>query len=761
MILGNVFKPAFIVAALSLFFVSVLPFSAALAATVRDIRVQGSERIEPTTILTYLNLNKGDDVTQDALDASLKSLFATGLFADVQISERDGVVTVHVVENPVINQIAFEGNDELKDEQLSSEISARPRQVFTRTSIQNDVERLYDIYRRNGRFSADIQPKVIKLDQNRVNLVFEISEGPLTEISSIRFVGNERFGDDELRTVITSREKRWYNIMSTADRFDQDRMAYDLELLRQFYLKEGYADFRVVSSVSELSQDKDKFYLTVTVDEGERYTVGDIRINSQIRNLDPATLMNQVSFKSKDWYDAEAVKTTIDQMTNRLGDMQYAFVNIVPDVNRDRQKKTIDIVFNINESPRVFVERINIDGNVRTLDKVIRRQMSLVEGDAFSKTLLAKSEKNIRNLGFFSKVDIKTLPGSAPDKTVLNVSVEEQSTGEVSLGAGFSTADGPLADFHIRERNLLGKGQDLSFSSTVAGTRTEFDISYTEPYFLERDLLAGVDAFHTTRDQQDESSFDQKRTGGGVRLGYPLSENLRQTWRYRIEQNEITNVDNDASRFIKDQEGDRFTSAISQRLAYDDLDSRLVPTDGYSLWLETELAGMGGDAKYVSGKLGGSYYVPVAKSWIFNLMGEVGAVAGYGDGDVRINERYFLGGNTFRGFEKAGVGPRDLTTDDSLGGNQFYRGTAEMTFPLGLPEDLGLTGHAFTDFGSLWGLDESGAGLVDENSLRASAGVGMTWKSPMGPVRIDLSKPYLKQDYDVEQVFRFSFGTRF
>lgn len=761
MISGNMFKPAFIAAALSLFFVGVLSSHAAFAATVRDIRVEGSERIEPATVLTYLNLNKGDQVTQDALDSSLKSLFATGLFADVQISERDGVVIVHVVENPVINQIAFEGNDELKDEQLSSEISARPRQVFTRTSIQNDVERLYDIYRRNGRFSADIQPKVIKLDQNRVNLVFEISEGPLTEITSIRFVGNERFSDDELRSVITSREKRWYNIMSTADRFDQDRMSYDLELLRQFYLKEGYADFRVVSSVSELSQDKDKFYLTVTVDEGERYKVGDIRINSQIRNLDPASLMNQVTFKSKDWYDAEAVKITIDQMTNRLGDMQYAFVNIVPDVNRDRQKKTIDVVFNVNESPRVFVERINIDGNVRTLDKVIRRQMALVEGDAFNKTLLAKSEKNIRDLGFFSKVDIKTLPGSAPDKTVLDVSVEEQSTGEVSLGAGFSTADGPLADFHIRERNLLGKGQDLSFSSTIAGTRTEFDISYTEPYFLERDLLAGVDAFHTTRDQQDQSSFDQKRTGGGVRLGYPLSENLRQTWRYRIEQNEITNVDNDASRFIQDQEGNRFTSAISQRLTYDDLDSRLVPTDGYSLWLETELAGLGGDAKYISGKLGGSYYVPVTKSWIFNLMGEAGAVAGYGDGDVRINERYFLGGNTFRGFEKAGVGPRDLTTDDSLGGNEFYRGTAEMSFPLGLPEDLGLTGHAFTDFGSLWGLDESGAGLIDESSLRASAGVGMTWKSPMGPVRIDLSKPYLKEDYDVEQVFRFSFGTRF
>jgi outer membrane protein insertion porin family len=735
--------------------------SQALAANVRDIRVEGSERVEPATVLTYLGMHTGDPVTQDSLDDALKSLFATGLFADVQISESNGVVTVKVIENPVINQVAFEGNDELEDDQLLSEISARPRQVFTRTSIQNDLARLYDIYHRNGRFSADIQPKVIKLDQNRVDLVFEISEGPLTEISSIRFVGNERFSGDELRSVITSRERRWYNILSSADRYDQDRLSYDMEVLRQFYLKEGYADFRVSSSVSELSQDKERFYITVTVDEGERYKVGDIRVNSQLRNLDPQSLMKDVTLSKSDWYDAEEVKTTVENMTHSLGDMQYAFAEVVPDVNRNRADKTIDLVFNVNESPRVFVERINIDGNARTLDKVVRRQMELVEGDAFNRTLLAESEKNINNLGYFSKVDVKTLPGSTPDKTVVDVTVEEQSTGEVSLGAGFSTADGPLADFHIRERNLLGKGQDLGLSATIAGSRTEFDVSFTEPYFLDRDLALGFDAFHTTRDQQDQSSFDQKRTGGGVRLGYPLSKNWRQLWKYRIESNEITNVDSDASRFVQDQEGNRMTSAVSQRLTYEDLDSRLFPTDGFSAWLDTEVAGLGGDAQYVSGKLGGSYYFPIAKKWTFNLLGEVGIIAGYGDEEVKINERYFLGGNTFRGFEKYGVGPRDLTTDDSLGGNQFYRGTAELTLPLGLPDDLGVSGHIFTDVGSLWGLDETGNGLVDENSLRASGGVGVTWRSPMGPVRIDLSKPYLKEDYDVEQVFRFSFGTRF
>jgi outer membrane protein insertion porin family len=527
-------------------------------------------------------------------------------------------------------------------------------------------------------------------------------------------------------------------------------------------LKEGYADFRILSAVSELSQDKKDFFITITVDEGDRYKVGDVRVNSQIKNLDPNVLTDQVTLKVNDWYNAEEVKTSVDKMTKKLGDLQYAFVTVVPDVQRNRDKKTIDLIFNINESPRVFVERIDIDGNVRTMDKVIRRQMELSEGDPFNRTKLSKSEQAIKDLGYFEKVDVKTLPGSAPDKTVVDVNVAEQSTGELSVGAGFSTADGPLADFSIREKNLLGKGQDLSLSTTIAGKRTEFDLSFTEPYFMDRDLAAGVDLFHITRDNQTESSYDQKRTGAGLRLGYPLSENLRQTLRYRIEQNEITNIDSDASRFIKDQEGDRVTSAISQHLAYDDLDSKLFPTDGYSLWLDTELAGLGGDAKYLSGKVGAAYYYPVAKDWVFNLLGETGAIGGTFDEDVKINERYFIGSNTFRGFEKSGIGPRDSATGDALGGNYFYRGTAELTFPLGFPEDMGIAGHAFNDIGSVWKIDDADqTGVQDVNSLRASAGVGASWRSPFGPVRIDLAQPYIKESFDKSEAFRFSFGTRF
>lgn len=734
----------------------------AFAGTVSKVQIVGAERVEPSTIVTYLGLREGDVASQDALDRSLKSLYGTGMFADVQISELNGVVTVRVLENPIINQIAFEGNDKLDNDKLLAEIQARPRQVFSRANVQSDVSRIYDLYQKNGRFSATIDPKIIKLDQNRVNLVFEISEGPLTKIDTIKFVGNNHFSDDALRSVIASREARWYSVISSNERFDQDRMAFDQELLRQFYLKEGYADFCIISVASELSQDKKKFFVTVTLDEGSRYRIGEIRVNSQMRNLDPKLMLKDLVFKKGDWYNSEDIKETTDAMTRRLGDMQYAFSAVVPDVLRNKRNQTVDVLFNINETPRVYVERINVNGNVRTLDKVVRREMELAEGDAFNRTLLAQSEQNIKDLGYFSKVDVKTQPGTTPDKTIVDINIAEQSTGEVSIGGGFSTSDGPLADFRIRERNFLGRGQTLGFSTVIAGSKTEFDISFLEPHFLDRDLAAGFDLFHMTRDQQDQSSFDQKRTGGGLQMGYPLSEKLRQTWKYRLEQNEITNIDPAASLYIQDQEGTRMTSAVSQRLDYSDLDSRIFPTDGFAAWLDTEVAGLTGDAKYVMGRLGGTYYYPVADNWVFSLLGETGAVAGYGDANVMINERFFLGGTNLRGFEKSGVGPRDQTTQDSLGGNQFYRGTAELMFPLGFSEDAGVAGHLFGDVGSLWGVDTTSAvNVLDKKSLRASAGVGVSWRSPMGPVRIDLSKPLLKEDYDVDQIFRFSFGTQF
>ncbi len=750
---------AFLLAVFSLAITLATPSKA--AEIVRKIDITGEQRIEEATIASYMDLRVGDPVDNSVTDRTLKSLFATGLFADVKVSHSGGVVYVEIIENPVINVIEFEGNDAIDDEELRAEIQLRPRQVFTRSKVQSDVSRLYQIYRRQGRFSVSIQPKIIQLDQNRVNLVFEVAEGGVTKIKSIRFVGNKNYSDSKLRNSISTKETAWYRFLSSSDRFDQDRLAYDQELLRNFYLSQGYADIQILSSVAELSKDKDDFFVTFTIEEGARYKVQNTEIISHIRNLDVGSLKNTVQYSAGDWYNADKVRSTVQKMTDALGDMQYAFVDIRPDIRTNREDKTIVIVFNINETPRVFVERINVNGNIRTLDKVVRRELELVEGDPFNRSKLAESEQGVRNLDFFETVEVNVSQGSAPDKTVVDVNVQEKSTGELSIGAGFSSTDGPLADLRIRERNLLGKGQDLAMALTVAGQRSEIDLSYTEPYFLGRDISAGFDVFHITRDLQDESSYDQKLTGGALRLGYPLSENWRQTLSYKLSKNEITDVQSDASLFIQNQEGERTTSSVAQRLSYDTRDSSIFTTSGMVYWLDTELAGLGGDAKFVSAKTGASYYYPLTDQWIFNVLGETGAVEAYSDADVEINERFFIGGSTLRGFERSGIGPRDTTTADSLGGNYFYRGSVEMSFPLGLGKELGIKGHTFTDFGSLWDIDETGTGIQEEKSLRAAAGVGLSWRSPFGPIRLDFAVPYLKEDFDEEEHFRFDFGTRF
>lgn len=731
-------------------------------AKVNNIEVEGAQRVDPSTIISYLDIKPGDTYTQTELSQSLKNLYATGLFADVNIVQKDSRLIVKVVENPVINRIAFEGNDELEDAELSAEIASRPRAVYVRNLVRSDVDRIRNLYRRTGRYSAEVTPQIIRLDQNRIDLVFEITEGSVSRIQGIKFIGNESYDDDALRSEISSKEDRWYRFLSADDRYDADRLAYDQELLRRFYLKNGYVDFRVLSANAELSPDRESFFITITIDEGERYKIAAVDLDtSQLRNIDNAAMQDAVTLKSGNWYSSEDVEESVDNLTNRLGDLQYAFAKIRPDIKRNTSNNTVDITFKAQETPRVFVEKVDIHGNVRTLDKVIRREIELMEGDPFSSTKLAESEKNIRNLDFFNNVTVKPVPGSAADQTVVEVDIEEKSTGEVSVGAGFSTADGPLADFRIRERNFLGKGQDVLFSTTLAGERSEFNVSFTEPYFLDRDLAAGFDVFHITRDLQDESSYDQKTSGFALRTEYPLSKRLRQQLKYRLQNNDVSDVSADASRYIKDQEGERLTSAISQILTYDTLDSAISPTDGYKWWLNTELAGLGGDARYVSGKTGLSYYYPVAKKVTLNLLGEVGTIHGYGDEDVQINERYFIGSRTLRGFEYAGVGPRDLGTDDALGGNTFYRGSAEIGFPVGLPDEMGIKGFLFSDVGSLWDLDDSGSDIADSGSLRASVGFGLAWASPMGPLRLDFATPIVKEDYDEKEIFRFDFGTRF
>jgi len=728
---------------------------------IEGIRIEGNQRIEAATIRSYLTVGIGDPFDPDELDQSLKNLFGTGLFDDIALRREADQLVVEVVENPIINRIAFEGNQRLDDETLEAEVQLRPRVVYTRSRVQNAVNRILELYRRNGRFAATVEPKIIELPENRVDLVFEINEGPLTEVERITFIGNAAFSDSTLRGVIQTKEAVWYRFFTADDTYDPDRLAFDQELLRRFYLARGYADFNVRSAVAELTPDGRNFVVTFTVDEGERYTFGDIALDSRLRDLDPEQLRELLETEAGTIYNADQIENSIVALTEEIGQLGYAFVEIEPQLDKDEDENIIDLTYVINEGPRVYVERIDIVGNVRTLDEVIRREFRLAEGDAFNTALLRRSRQRIQNLGFFENVEMRTEQGSAPDKTRVEVEVTERSTGELSFGAGFSTSDGPLGDIRLTERNLLGRGQQIRANFTLSSRTQQLDFGFTEPFFLDRDLSAGIDLFRRTTNFQDEGSFDQKTTGGTLRGSYPLTERLRHGVRFTTRQDEIDDVDDDASVFIQEEEGKDFTVLVGQTLTYDVRDTQFLPSEGYLVRLEQDLAGLGGDTQFLRHELLTAYYFPFTPDWVLNLAGRVGYIFGYGGEDVRLFDRFFLGGSTLRGFEFAGVGPRDEDTDDALGGNLLATATVEQRFPLPLPEELRMFGRAFAEGGTLTDVDADGPGIADPGSLRLAVGVGLSWLSPFGPMSLDWSQVLLKEDEDETESFRVSFGTRF
>ncbi len=729
--------------------------------TISAIAVEGNERIEAETVRSYLSIGVGDPFEGRTVNTALKALFATGLFADVTIRREGNALIVRVVENPIINRVAFEGNRKIDDDALTVEVQLKPRVVYTRPRVQSDVQRILEIYRRSGRFAATVDPKVIPLPQNRVDLVFEIDEGPVTGITRINFVGNTRFDDSDLRTEIATRESAWYRFFTSDDTYDPDRLTFDRELLRKFYLKEGYADFRVISAVAELTRDRDGFLVTFTVEEGERYNFGKIDIESKLKGVDVEALKPSLTTFESDTYNADEIEKSILAMTDAVGNFGYAFVDIEPAVKRDRGKRTIDITYQIAEGPRVYIDRIEIIGNGRTLDKVVRREFRLVEGDAFNTAKVRRSRDRIRGLGFFETVEVQAEPSDMPDRSVVTVTVQEKSTGELSFGAGFSSLDGPLADVSITERNLLGRGQDLSLGFTISARRRELDLGFTEPYFLDRNISAGFDLFRRTTDFQDESSYDEESTGFGLRSGYSIAEDLTHGIRYGLSFDQISDIPDDASRFIRAQEGDSIKSVIGHNLLYDRRNNRQEPSEGYFVGGGQDYAGVGGNVNFIQHTLRGGYYYSITEDFVASVSGRVGHMSALFGDDLRVNDRFFLGGTSLRGFETSGVGPRDLTTDDALGGNIFYTTTLEISTPLRIIDDVDLRGRIFTDVGSLFSVDDEGSEVADVQSPRAAAGIGFSYVSPFGPIRVDFAQAYLKESFDKTEFFRFSFGTRF
>lgn len=739
---------------------STMPITAS-ADQIHDVRIEGNQRIEGRTIVSYLGLSAGNTFSQQEIDSGLKNLYATGFFADVKLLRSGDTLIVRVSENPVISQVAFEGNARIETEDLAKEIELQPRSIYSREKVQSDVRRILDIYRSSGRYSASVEPKVIMQDQNRVDLVYEITEGNTALVEKITFVGNEKFSGNSLREVIRTEETRWYKFMTGNDKYDQDRLQFDQELLRRFYRNEGYVDFRVKSAHAELSPSKDAFYITIVVDEGPQYNFGDIAVVSELADQEQPEFDKMITTVSGETYDSSKVEKTVDAMTDELGNLGYAFVDIHPKLTRDPENKLAGISYIIKPGSRVYVERINITGNVRTLDKVIRREFRLSEGDPYNGSRLQRTEQRLNNLGFFETVEIKNEQGSTKDKTLVNVDVQERSTGEVNVGAGFSTTDGVLGEFGIRERNLLGRGQELNTRVTFASRRKQIELGFTEPYFLNRDLSAGFDIFRTNRDFSRESSYIIDISGGNLRVNYALQEHWKHGIRYSLRKTSVNDVEPDASTFIRLQEGDNTNSSIGQSLTFDDRDNKFSPTEGTVFKVNQEIAGLGGDSKYLKHDAKFAHFYSIAPDWILSGSTTGGYIYGYGGEKVRINDRFFIGGDDIRGFRNSGIGPRDKATTDSLGGNAYYTASTELQFPVGLPEEVGLSAAIFGDIGSLWDSDDSGAGVFDKNSMRASVGVGVLWTSPFGPIRVDLAHAILKEKEDETETFRFSFGTRF
>jgi len=732
------------------------PAPAPAVESIQSITVDGSQRLEPDTIRSYIRLRVGQPYTQQAGDQALKDLFATELFADVQVANNAGNVVITVKENPVVNRIVLEGNKRLKEDKILPEIKVAPRQIFTRSKVRADVARIIELYKRQGRFAASVEPKMVMLDQNRVDIVFEITEGPKSKVRSINIIGNDKFSDGELRGEMVTKQTGFFKVFSSGTSYDPDRMAFDQQKLRQFYLTQGYADFRVVSAVAELTPDKRDFIITYVVEEGERYKFGDVTVESQLRDFDGEVLAKQLPMKAGDWYNAKLVEDTIDRLNETAGIFGYAFADVRPNYNRSKDDLSMGIVFQIAEAPRVYVERIDVNGNTLTQDKVIRREFRIAEGDAFNSLQVKRSTNRIKSLGYFQeKFEVEQKPGSAEDRIVLEANVEEKPTGELQLSAGFSSIESFIFQASVQQRNFRGRGQTVGVSGSYSRYAKSVELSFTEPYLFDRNISAGIDIYR--RDYNSFNYFNNDRnttykqatTGFQLRAGMPLTEYMSVVARYTLNLDDVTldqtqffaDLDGDgintcepllAGRYLCEALGKRTSSILGLSVIYDNLDNRARPSRGRVASLSLDFAGLGGSVKYARLRGNAAQYFPIGKGFIFSVQGEAGAIRALGSrnlpsvDDVRLTDRFYLGEPQMRGFDIRGIGPRvlrkylvdldgngtldiptdrDQFSDDAIGGKYYYMGRAELEIPLGSgAREMGLRPSVFLDVGAVWGI---------------------------------------------------------
>ncbi|RWC41497.1 MAG: outer membrane protein assembly factor BamA [Mesorhizobium sp.] len=751
--------------------------SAAEAAVVSRVEVSGNQRVDADTIRNYVTIKPGKPFSSSDIDDAVKALFGTGLFSDVQINQVGSSLVIKVSEYQVVNQVLFQGNKKLKDNALATAVQLKPRGTFSQQALDADVEAVKAAYRRIGRDDAAVTTQIMDLGDNRVNVVFNINEGGRTQIAAINFVGNSAYSSRRLSDVISTKRSTILSFVLRDDVYDEDKLRADEELLRRFYYNHGYADFQVISAVGELDETTNKYTVTITVQEGDRYTFGDVSVESTIPEVDAASLQSAVETHKGDVYNAENVEDTIIALTERVAGSGYPFAQVTPRGDRNFENHTISVVYTIDQGTKAYVERIEIRGNDRTRDYVIRREFDVSEGDAFNQVLIQRAKKRLEALDYFEKVEVSTVPGSEPDQVVLVVDVVEKSTGEFSIGAGYSTGgdtSGPSVEGSITERNFLGRGQFIKLAAGGGKNSRDYSFSFTEPYFLGRRIAAGFDIFNRTREYDD---YKSETLGATVRFGLPITDNISTQLAYNISQEKYKLDDDcdplagcDISQAVLNgiEESPWLKSSVSLALVYNTIDDMKNPHEGIFANVTTEFAGLGGDAKFVKVTARGSVYQTLSEQLdlVGVISGGAGHIQGFGNDDLRIFDHFQSSDRMIRGFAYGGIGPAaPAPSDDHLGGTTYFNASAEAQFPMPvIPESFGLRGAVFADAATLYGSKIETA-LVDQSTVdmqwRASVGVGLMWASPFGPIRIDYAIPVLKEDTDEVQEFNFGISTRF
>jgi outer membrane protein insertion porin family len=761
-----------------LFFIHLLSFlwlfffdSAFAKESSKIIEIKGNIRVEKETIAAFFDQNilAKKNISQSEIEEILKKIYQSELFSEVKINQANNKILVEVVENPYVSEVKFIGNKKIDDEVLTSEISLKKRSLFTKSKLQSDLKRINEIYLKSGRFLAQIEPKIIAKEQNRIEVIFEISEGKKAKIDNIFFIGNANFSDQDLLDEISTKKSKWYKFFSSSDVYDSDRIEFDKEKLRRFYASKGYADFTTISSIAQINKKRDAFFITFLIEEGIKYKVGEIRIINQIAKFDEKILYPEIQIKSKRTYNADLVDKSVDLMSKIMSDNSYAFANIEPVLKRNKEEKIIDIDFIIRETLPVYIDQITIRGNVRTIDDVILRELRVKDGDAYNLNKINRSKQRLENLGYFEKVEFNTKRIADSNKVDLEIIVKEKKTGELNLGLGYSTIDRATANIGIRERNLMGTGRDLGINLQRSFARFTAEVNYTKPYFTGRPIDAGFDIFQYQLAKRNTLLYDQDSQGITLRANYSITEFLKHQLRYSYRTEKISNVDESASFNIQSLQGDFSYSTIGQTFFYDKRDNLLNPTSGYYASISQEYTGLGGFIKNIKYEGSAGYYLPtINDEFILKFLGRGGYINGSGQ-DVRSNDGFFLGGNNFRGFDFAGLGPRTIENGSAdggsiVGGKKYYVATAEFRFPLGLPKELGISAALFSDNGTVTGVDainKNGNDVADSGSIRSSYGLSIIWSSPLGPIRLDFAKAAKKEDYDITQGFRFNFGSNF